>query len=286
MNTETTEVETSEPPKKANVEKIKNAAKSAVATVATDANPVVAEEATPAAAPAASAPEAKTIDAETPVEEEGGKIEGRGIRIIEMDGGKKKAIIPRNGVFFLNTTTKGDTAKRVTAETQKELGFADEVTNPDRVFESGPKVGALAFPGKASAKTLVQSTKSNLEERGVIKVLRSGSPAQPAIFELLVDEYEQKMGNQGVGGGQKREGQTRGRKKSVTTTDATTPARKTGRGPGRKRLLATQEQTVLDCIRSMPVKTVADAEAILNIVQQIENQGEIGKAILNLKVAA
>lgn len=172
-----------------------------------------------------------------------GDQKSQGTRIVALEGGRKKAIVPRNSYRWLKAVTS-----------QKPIEWEGEAAangmQAGAVYEVGLNIPAKAFPNMDSAKTLAQSVKASLasdKTKGgnptepIIEILRSGNPVSRTIVRLNVDEFEQAAGNQGVkslGAGRKT---TKGGRGGRKTTAAKGGRRKGGRGTGSGRTTPTPQ---------------------------------------------
>lgn len=160
-------------------------------------------------------------------------------RIVALEGGRKKAIVPRNSFRWL---------KAVTAQEPIEWeGHKAEGMQAGAVYEVGLTIPNKAFPGMGSAKTLAQSvkaslaateTKSGTTVEPIISILRTGNPSQRTVIRLNVDEFKQSTTNQGIKtlGSARKTTKGRGRPPKKAAAAAAGVRKGNGRkGNGRKK---------------------------------------------------
>jgi hypothetical protein len=160
------------------------------------------------------------------------ETDSKGSRIVMLENGRKRAIVPRNSYRWLTSVTE---AGPIEWDGQKGNGV-----KAGNVYEVGLEVPDKTFPDKESATTLAQAVKTSLsaveDKKGnshepVIEILRAGGPRNRAVIRLLVDEFEQGKGMQGIKGASTSRAAKMSRARKVSNNVVSTKRAAAGRRP-------------------------------------------------------
>jgi hypothetical protein len=150
---------------------------------------------------------------------------------------------------------------------ENEFSFLQEILKTpigDGQYEISKEAPKLAFKGRGSPKTLAQTAKNKLIERGIIESIQKGGAQSRAIVKLLVDEKEITMSNEGRG--RKVSSRRTNRTLSATATRSERTSRGEGSAPARGR------STSLSSIFTKMRNQYEDLNAFQNELSALENK--------------